>query len=184
MSRVSRETLFFAPVETKLGELLIAGDGKALVFLSLKGALGIESLRAHAEKYYATSELISDGEPLEQAAGELIEFALGARNEFEIAVAPAGSVFDRRVWNELCGIPYGETRTYGALAKALGEPGASQAVGGANGRNPIPIVIPCHRCVAAAGLGGFSGGLERKLQLLELERTHAGHGQTLMDFGG
>jgi methylated-DNA-[protein]-cysteine S-methyltransferase len=85
----------------------------------------------------------------------------------------AGSEFDRRVWQALLEIPWGETCTYGALAARLGAPGAARAVGAASGRNPVAILIPCHRVVAAAGLGGYSGGLEVKRWLLAHEAGHA-----------
>ncbi len=87
-----------------------------------------------------------------------------------------GSDFDRKVWRALLDIPWGETCTYGALAARLGAPGAARAVGGAAGRNPVPILIPCHRVVAAGGLGGYSGGAEVKRWLLAHE---AGHGPAL-----
>ena len=86
----------------------------------------------------------------------------------------AGSAFDRRVWRALLDIPFGETRTYGELAAGLGMPGGARAVGAANGRNPVPIAVPCHRVVAAGGrLGGYGGGLEVKRRLLAHEAGHA-----------
>ena len=176
--------LYFACAETALGELLIAGDERTLRFLTLAGREGLPALRAHAERFYPKLRLEESERQLASALGELEQYARGERTEFEIELAPAGTQFELRVWSELCRIPYGETRTYGALAKNLGQPGASQAVGGANRRNPIAIAIPCHRCVAATGLGGFTGGLDRKLQLLELERVHAGTGQSLLEFEG
>ena len=177
------EPVSFALVETALGELLVAGDGNALVYLGLAGAEGLPALREHIACHYPGRELVAKDGRLAGARIQLEEYARGERQKFELELAPAGSEFERRVWSELCAIPYGETRSYGALARALGQLGASRAVGGANGRNPIPIVIPCHRCVAADGPGGFSGGLDRKLQLLELERAHADRGQALFEFG-
>ena len=137
--------IYFACAETAIGDLLIAGDERALVFLTLAGREGMPALRAHAERFYPEHRLEECDVHLAAALRQLEEYARGERTEFELELAPAGTEFERRVWSELCRIPYGETRTYGALAKNLGQPGASQAVGGANGRNPIAIVIPCHR---------------------------------------
>lgn len=106
-----------------------------------------------------------------RVARELEEYARGRRREFTFPVTAEGTSFDRRVWERVAAIPYGATRTYGEIARELGRPGAARAVGAANGRNPIPIVIPCHRVVAAGGgLGGYGGGLPLKRRLLSLEQ--------------
>jgi methylated-DNA-[protein]-cysteine S-methyltransferase len=104
-----------------------------------------------------------------RARGQLEEYFDGERSAFDLPLAPRGTAYQRRVWDALMGIPYGETRTYGDIAAIAG--GVSRSVGGANGRNPIAIIIPCHRVVAATGLGGYSGGegLETKRRLLKLE---------------
>lgn len=105
-------------------------------------------------------------------AHELEQYARGERRTFTFTVAVDGTDFERRVWDTVGTIPYGETRTYGEIARTLGRPGAARAVGRANGRNPIPIVIPCHRVVAAGGkLGGYGGGLDLKRRLLALEHS-------------
>ncbi|OBQ53952.1 cysteine methyltransferase [Streptomyces sp. H-KF8] len=105
-------------------------------------------------------------------AGEQLEaYFAGGLKEFTLELRPHGTPFQRRVWDLLTDIPHGETRTYGELAGALGSPKASRAVGLANGRNPIGIVIPCHRVIGASGgLTGYGGGLERKRRLLDFER--------------
>lgn len=101
---------------------------------------------------------------------QLDEYLAGTRRLFDLEVAPSGTPFQRRVWTEVATIPYGTTVSYGELAARLGDPGAARAVGAANGRNPIPIVIPCHRVVGADGsLVGYGGGLELKQTLLEFE---------------
>lgn len=101
---------------------------------------------------------------------QLGEYFAGARQEFDVWLAPRGTEFQRAVWQELARIPYGQTISYGELARRLGKPGAVRAVGRANGSNPIPIVLPCHRVIGADGsLTGYGGGLERKLALLRLE---------------
>jgi methylated-DNA-[protein]-cysteine S-methyltransferase len=108
----------------------------------------------------------------QQVAQELTEFLRGARSRFTFRVSPAGTPFERRCWDALLEIPYGETRTYGDIARAIGTPNGARAVGSANHKNPIPIVIPCHRVVAAGGgLGGYGGGLELKRRLLALEQA-------------
>jgi len=116
-----------------------------------------------------------------RVARELRDYFAGKRRDFTFPVRPAGTDFNQRVWQELTRIPYGETRTYGELARKIGRPNAARAVGSANGRNPVPIVLPCHRVVASGGkLGGYGGGLELKKRLLELE----GHHRTAQDGAG
>ncbi len=108
-----------------------------------------------------------------RVAGELEEYFAGSRKEFDFPMSPKGTEFQMLVWQELQRIPYGETRTYGEIAQRLGNQGAARAVGAANHHNPIPIVIPCHRVVAAGGrLGGFGGGVELKRRMLELEASN------------
>jgi methylated-DNA-[protein]-cysteine S-methyltransferase len=102
---------------------------------------------------------------------QLGEYFDGEREAFDLPLHPVGSAFDLAVWEQLTCIPYGETRTYGAVARAVGEPGGAQAVGLACGRNPLAVLIPCHRVVGADGsLVGFGGGLPRKRFLLDLEQ--------------
>jgi methylated-DNA-[protein]-cysteine S-methyltransferase len=102
---------------------------------------------------------------------QLAEYFAGTRREFDLRLAPEGTEFQRRVWEELCRIPYGATISYRALAERIGQPNAMRAVGLANGRNPIAIVIPCHRVIGADGsLTGYGGGLDRKRYLLGLEQ--------------
>lgn len=115
----------------------------------------------------------NDREPvLEQARRELEEYAGGKRTRFEVPFELEGTHFQCEVWKALFEIPFGEVKTYGELARALGRPGAARAVGAAAARNPLPVIIPCHRLVGAGGaLTGFSGGLDVKRQLLELERS-------------
>jgi methylated-DNA-[protein]-cysteine S-methyltransferase len=111
-----------------------------------------------------------DDAGFEDVARQLAEYFAGERTEFELELRPAGTDFQHSVWELLLGIPYGETTSYGALALELGDPRKVRAVGLANGRNPISIVVPCHRVIGADGsLTGYGGGLERKRQLLALE---------------
>jgi methylated-DNA-[protein]-cysteine S-methyltransferase len=108
---------------------------------------------------------------LRVAATQLAEYFAGTRTAFDLPLAPRGTAFQRAVWDALLIIPYGETRSYGALAAQIGRPSAARAVGAANGRNPLSIVVPCHRVIGSAGaLTGFAGGLPAKERLLALER--------------
>jgi len=109
---------------------------------------------------------------LAATARQLAEYFAGTRRTFDIALAPRGSGFQERVWRALLAIPFGETCSYGAIARAIGRPSASRAVGAANGKNPIAIIVPCHRVIGANGqLTGYGGGLPVKRWLLEHERT-------------
>jgi methylated-DNA-[protein]-cysteine S-methyltransferase len=119
-----------------------------------------------------------DAAPLDAAARELAEYFAGERTEFDLPLAMAGTDFQRRVWAALREIPYGETVSYGELARGIGKESASRAVGLANGKNPVAIIVPCHRVVGSDGsLTGYGGGLDRKRFLLALEQRVSG--QTL-----
>lgn len=112
------------------------------------------------------------GSPAEHlVADQLRAYFAGTLTDFTVPIAaPGGSDFERAVWAQIAAIPYGETVTYGAIATALGDPGTARAVGTACNRNPVPVIVPCHRVVGAGGkLVGFGGGLDRKRRLLELE---------------
>lgn len=112
---------------------------------------------------------------LREAARQLAEYFAGQRREFSLPLSPRGTAFQRQVWEALCTIPYGETRSYGEIARQIGSPKACRAVGMANHRNPLSIVIPCHRVVGAHGtLTGYGGGLAAKEFLLRLERENVG----------
>ena len=117
----------------------------------------------------------------QMVAQQLHEYLAGTRTSFDLPIAMRGTPFEMLVWNALLNIPYGGTETYGGLARRIGKPFAARAVGAANGRNPIPIVVPCHRVVAAGGkLGGYGGGLALKRRLLALEGATSFH---LSDLG-
>ncbi|MET8172015.1 methylated-DNA--[protein]-cysteine S-methyltransferase [Streptomyces clavifer] len=112
-----------------------------------------------------------DRGPFAETVRQLAAYFAGELTEFDLPLHLAGTPFQRSVWAELERIPYGETRSYGELAECLGKPGASRAVGLANGRNPVGIIVPCHRVVGASGsLTGYGGGLHRKQRLLDFER--------------
>ena len=116
------------------------------------------------------SSAIHSAQQLIDVQRQLEQYFGGERKQFDLPLAANGTDFQRRVWQSLCAIPFGQTASYGQLAAALGNPNASRAVGLANGKNPIAIVVPCHRVIGANGtLTGYAGGLENKRMLLELE---------------
>ena len=112
---------------------------------------------------------------LEACAEQLAEYFGGRRKSFELPLAPQGTEFQRAVWSALAAIPFGELRSYSDIARDIGRPRAVRAVGAANGRNPLPIIVPCHRVIGSDGtLTGFAGGLEAKRRLLQLEKSWPG----------
>jgi methylated-DNA-[protein]-cysteine S-methyltransferase len=119
---------------------------------------------------------------LAETERQLAEYFAGARTTFDLPLAPTGTPFQRKVWQALLTIPFGETRSYGEIAAQIGNPTAVRAVGAANGKNPISIVAPCHRVIGASGkLTGFAGGLETKAFLLALENRLLAHGDRLAE---
>ncbi len=153
-------TLHQLTFDSPIGALRLQATDTALVAVYLPG----QEPREPAEE--------RSGHPvLERARAQLLEYFAGERRSFDLPLDPRGTAFQRRVWGALRAIPFGETRTYAALAAALGRPSASRAVGGANGRNPLSIVVPCHRVIGTNGaLTGYAGGLARKEWLLGHER--------------
>ncbi len=114
---------------------------------------------------------VPDRKPFTSVIDQLSEYFSGQRTKFEVPLAPVGTPFQLAVWEALRSIPYGTTTSYGQLARSVNSPGASRAVGAANGRNPISIIVPCHRVIGSSGdLTGYGGGLPRKRQLLDLEQ--------------
>jgi methylated-DNA-[protein]-cysteine S-methyltransferase len=122
------------------------------------------------DRHKRDSSWVRSDRALAPLRGQLKEYFDGERREFDLGLAPTGTPFQLEVWSALREIPYGETASYGEIAAAVGQPGAARAVGGANNRNPIAIVVPCHRVIGANGsLTGYGGGLPRKRRLLALE---------------
>lgn len=154
-------TTCWTTVPSPIGDLLLAGDDTALTGLYM----GV-----HPGGPDATAGWRRDAAPFATVTEQLEAYFDGQRTDFDLPLAPRGTDFQLRVWAALREIPYGQTWSYGALAARLGNPNASRAVGLANGRNPISIVVPCHRVIGADGrLVGYGGGLERKRVLLDLE---------------
>jgi len=149
--------------ESPIGELLLTASDSALTGVWFPGKGEVTAAAASAGRGPANAVLA-------RACEQLAEYFAGTRTTFAVPLEPAGTPFQRRVWEALRAIPYGATLSYSELARRLGDVRATRAVGAANGRNPIPIVVPCHRVVGADGsLTGFGGGLDRKRWLLEHE---------------
>lgn len=149
---------YYQYIETPLGKLLAAEEDGKLTCLSSSGQ--------PCEIWECRETSV-----LKLTAEQLAEYFSGKRTEFTVPLAPAGTDFQKRIWQELLKIPYGETRTYGQIAALAGNKKASRAVGMANHNNPVMILIPCHRVIGSGGkLTGYAGGLEKKEFLLELER--------------
>ena len=147
-----------------VGELTLVADDRGLA------AILWENDRPDRVRL-GTLEEKADHPVLVETERQLGEYFAGERRAFDVPLSFAGTDFQKRVWAALLAIPFGETRSYGEIADQLGAPGASRAVGAANGRNPISIIAPCHRVVGSNGkLTGFAGGLEAKAFLLDLER--------------
>jgi methylated-DNA-[protein]-cysteine S-methyltransferase len=148
-------------MSTPLGELTLVGDGGAL-----SGVYFAEHVRRPDQAMFGAR----DDSAFADARSQLTEYFDGFRRTFDLDLAPAGNAFQHRVWAQLRSIPFGERRTYGQLAVALGDRGLARAVGAANGQNPLSIIVPCHRVVGSDGkLTGYAGGVRRKAFLLELE---------------
>jgi methylated-DNA-[protein]-cysteine S-methyltransferase len=149
-------------IDSPIGPLGLAVDDDGLVRIQFHAGAGLEwaGPDAHAGRHAL----------LDRTAGQLGEYFEGHRRGFDLPLSPRGTPFQRTVWTELARIPYGEAISYAQLAQRIGKPAAMRAVGSANGRNPLPIVVPCHRVIGADGsLTGFGGGLPTKAFLLRLE---------------
>lgn len=151
------DTTRYTIIDTPIGKLRLVSDGKALLRVEFQGQHGNDGEAG-------------DDAVLARAAGQLQEYFAGRRQHFDLPLGADGTAFQQAVWEALRGIPYGELRSYRDIAETLGKPRAVRAVGAANGRNPLPIVVPCHRVVGSNGkLTGFAGGLDCKRRLLALE---------------
>lgn len=149
-------------VDSPIGPLTLVADNGALAGLYM---------HEHRHRPLDSTFGVRRAGDLDPVVAQLDEYFAGGREEFDLPLAPIGTPFQMRVWTALRAIPYGTTHSYGRLATAVGAPGAARAVGLANGRNPISIVVPCHRVVGADGsLTGYGGGVERKRHLLALEQ--------------
>ena len=155
-------SIYHTHIESPLGPLRLAGDDRGLRKIHFVNG-------RHSAKPDPAS--IDNPGPLQETIRQLRAYFAGDLDRFDLSLAPEGTVFQLKVWKELCKIPYGETISYGELARRIGIPKASRAVGLANRSNPIPIIIPCHRVIGSNGkLTGYGGGLPIKEKLLALEK--------------
>ncbi|MCG8369476.1 MAG: methylated-DNA--[protein]-cysteine S-methyltransferase [Proteobacteria bacterium] len=157
--------MHYCYLDTPIGELLLAGDGDGLATIGFPRG----PMRRAPEPDWIFNE-----KPLAEARRQLVEYFAGERRVFDLPLQLSGTEFQVSVLEALLDIPYGETTSYGEIARRIGRPRAVRAVGAANGRNPIPIVVPCHRVIGSTGdLTGFGGGLDTKEALLRLEAEHS-----------
>ena len=157
--------MYYCYLDTPIGELLLAGDDDALCLVSFPEG----SMRRDPEPDWIYKE-----KPFSAARQQLTEYFAGERREFDLPLKLSGTEFQMNVLHALQQIPYGETTSYADIAERIGRPKAVRAVGAANGRNPIPIIVPCHRVIGSHGdLTGFGGGLDTKEALLRLEAEHS-----------
>jgi methylated-DNA-[protein]-cysteine S-methyltransferase len=165
LNRFWRLTMYYCYQESPIGDLLLAGDGEALCVIGFP---------AGSRRRDPAPDWIFNEKPLAEARRQLAEYFTGERQAFELPLKKTGTPFQLRVLDALEEIPYGETVSYADIAERIGQPKAVRAVGAANGRNPLPIVIPCHRVIGKSGdLTGFGGGLDTKEALLRLEAEHS-----------
>jgi methylated-DNA-[protein]-cysteine S-methyltransferase len=166
----------FMHIASPVGPLLLAADD-----------LGMRVIEFHAPRYPippGADWRRGEHELLRAAKAQLDEYFAGTRRDFDLPLAPQGTPFQREVWHALASIAYGETISYAQLASRIGRPAAVRAVGAANGRNPLPIVLPCHRVIGRdGGLTGFGGGLPTKRYLLTLEGALAVGGDLFASMG-
>jgi methylated-DNA-[protein]-cysteine S-methyltransferase len=153
---------YYTRVSSPLGPLLLVGTAEALTQLWLPSG---------RDRREPNADWIEAPAPFAEPGRQLAAYFAGALRRFDLPLAPAGTPFQQTVWRALLDIPYGETVSYGELARRIGRPAAVRAVGAANGQNPLAIVVPCHRVIGSDGrLVGYGGGLPAKIALLDLER--------------
>lgn len=158
-------------IDSEIGPLTLVAEDGAIMGLYMH----LQRHRPGDDRLGERDRRGRESEPFKTLADQLDAYFAGELTRFDVPLAPRGSEFQQRVWAALQEIPYGETESYGQLAERIGSPNAARAVGLANGKNPISIVIPCHRVVGSGGnLTGYGGGLDRKKQLLDLELRVSG----------
>lgn len=169
--RSASATLWVSSVDTPIGALRAVSSDDALIFLGLAHANGA-GLHGFLTNHFPGAKRAPGSDRHAELAAELGEYFKGTRRTFSIPIALHGTEFQERVWTALQRIPYGSTCSYGELAMTLQCPRAARAVGAANGANPLPLIVPCHRVVAAGGrIGGYAGGIDLKKRLLAMERA-------------
>jgi methylated-DNA-[protein]-cysteine S-methyltransferase len=161
-------TNLYTRIDSPLGRMLLTGSKDSASRRVSVTAILFD--RAPHAKRFDLAGAEEDASAFARVVAQLEEYFAGRRTTFDLELAPRGTAFQLTVWRRLAAIPYGTTMTYGAIARELGRPTASRAVGAANGKNPIAIVVPCHRVIGEGGaLTGYAGGMENKRALLDLE---------------
>ena len=171
----NQDSLLVDWIETPLGRMIAIVDEDALYLLEFVDRKNMQGQLARLMKYYGRPIVVGTTKITQQIRGELKDYFDGTLTEFSTKMALTGTPFQKQVWEALCAIPYGETRSYADLAVAIGSEKAVRAVAGSNARNALAIIIPCHRVIGKNGsLSGYAGGVERKLQLLKAEGAFTG----------
>ncbi len=159
--------------ESAIGKVTLLSSPGGICYVHIGGEPG-ESYRLFINKHFPQAKIERGGEINKEAARQIMAYLDGRLTEFTVSLDLKTTAFYTQVLAEVKQIPFGKTKTYGEIAAALGKPGASRAVGGANASNPIPLFIPCHRVLASNGLGGYAFGLPMKIKLLRLEGIQIG----------
>lgn len=153
--------MFYCSIESPIGKLILAEENEKLSYIFFEDIKRENAIEKQTDL-------------LKEAVLQISEYFKGSRKAFSLPINFVGTPFQLRVWQELCKIPYGKTVSYGELAKQIGSPKAARAVGMANNRNPLPIIVPCHRVIGANGkLVGYRGGIDKKIHLLKLEAENS-----------
>ena len=169
-ARIPAVAILVSRIESPLGPLVAGATPDGICLLEFTGPKRLAAQLAALRRRFHAGSASGRNQHIDRLERQLAEYFAGRRRRFELPLVAPGTPFQRRVWRALVRIPYGETRTYGDLARRLGVPSAQRAVGHANGCNPLSILVPCHRLVGANGaLTGYGGGVWRKRKLLELE---------------
>ncbi len=165
--------IFFKTVASPIGELVLGASDRGCCLVEFADE-GLETIKSRTRKRHDVDMVAADNGLLDDVEQQLNGYFAGSSSAFDLPLDLRGTRFQETVWRELLAIPYGQTRTYGEIAKSVGNPRASQAVGRANGRNPVAILVPCHRVIQkGGGMCGYGGGVWRKEFLLDLERSSA-----------
>lgn len=167
---MNERKIIYRNIPSPSGKMIAGATDKGICFLMWQDEQRADRIIEGVKKNHRLPGEQGDSPSLDRLERQLADYFQGKRQDFDVPLDFAGSDFEKSTWRQLLKIPYGETRSYGQIAEIIGKPGASRAVGHANGANPIAVVIPCHRVIRSGGdLGGYGGGIDRKKWLLELE---------------
>lgn len=168
--KLDLKTIYHTTLITPIGQLLVTSSDRGLVRVILPNENRLDPI-SDRQKHFPNAILLESKERNREVINQLLEYFNGTRKVFSLPIDLRGTDFQKSVWEAVRKVPYGQTRSYGDIAKAIGNPRASRAVGAANGANPISIVIPCHRIIGSDGsMTGFGGGIPLKQKLLDLEK--------------